>query len=105
MQIWEVESPLLSEQANGTVPTQWSVVRVFLEMLCGCCGTATGNGCECCFSSFSFLLLSVWKTKSTNISRMFYLEISQPSLGVLHAASQGSPMTRLANAARDGTQV
>ena len=49
MQIWEVESPLLSEQANGTVPTQWSVVRVFLEMLCGCCGTATGNGCECCF--------------------------------------------------------
>ena len=57
------------------------------------------------FSSFSFLLLSVWKTKSTNISRMFYLEISQPSLGVLHAASQGSPMTRLANAARDGTQV
>lgn len=34
MQIWEVESPLLSEQANGTVPTQWSVARVILEMLC-----------------------------------------------------------------------
>ena len=34
VQIWEVESPLLSEQANGTVPTQWSVARVILEMLC-----------------------------------------------------------------------
>lgn len=33
MQIWEVESPLLSEQANGTVPTQWSVARVILDML------------------------------------------------------------------------
>ena len=34
MQIWEVESPLLSEQANGTVPTQWSVVRVFFWKCC-----------------------------------------------------------------------
>ena len=101
VQIWEVESPLLSEQANGTVPTQWSVARVILEMLCVNAALAA-----LLFFFFFFLFGKQGQQALVAWSAVIYIYTYTWSFPTaLHAASQGSPMTRLANAARDGTQV